>query len=99
MPASFIQSISTYLPIILLMVVVVAISIIPQRRKDKKFKQMLDALKVGDRVKTIGGIYGTVIRVKEDLVTIETSSEKTQIEFAKDAIAAVENGEVSKDTK
>ena len=99
MPASFIQSISTYLPIILLMVVVVAISIIPQRRKDKKFKQMLDALKVGDRVKTIGGIYGKVIRVKEDLVTIETSSEKTQIEFAKDAISAVENGEVSKDTK
>lgn len=99
MPASFIQSISTYLPIILLMVVVVAISIIPQRRKDKKFKQMLDALKVGDRVKTIGGIYGKVIRVKEDLVTIETSSEKTQIEFAKDSIAAVENGEVSKDTK
>ena len=33
------------------------------------------------------------------MVTIETSSEKTQIEFAKDAIAAVENGEVSKDTK
>lgn len=99
MPESFIQSVSSYLPIILLMIVCVAVMIIPQRRRDKKFKQMLDALKVGDRVKTIGGIYGKVVRIKEDLLTIETGSEKTQIEISKDAISAVENGEVSKDSK
>ena len=64
MPESFIQSVSSYLPIILLMIVCVAVMIIPQRRRDKKFKQMLDALKVGDRVKTIGGIYGKVVRIK-----------------------------------
>ncbi|MBR6816653.1 MAG: preprotein translocase subunit YajC [Clostridia bacterium] len=99
MPKGFIESISAYLPMIVLMVVCVAVMIIPQKRKDKKFKQMLDGLKVGDRVKTIGCIYGKVIRIKDDLVSIETGSEKTVIEFSKDAIAAVENGAVSKDTK
>ncbi len=99
MPESFIDSVSTYLPIILLMIVCVAVMIIPQKRRDKKFKQMLEAMKVGDRIKTVGGIYGKVIRIKEDLLTIETSSEKTQIELSKDAVSAVEHGEISKDTK
>jgi preprotein translocase subunit YajC len=42
--------------LILLMVAMFAIMIIPQRRRDKKIKAMLNALKPGDRVRTIGGI-------------------------------------------
>ena len=79
---------------IVILVVFFLVMIIPQKRRDKKIKQMLDAVKVGDRIRTIGGIYGTVVSVKEDLVTIETSSDKTKIVFAKGAISTVEAAEV-----
>jgi preprotein translocase subunit YajC len=79
---------------IAILVVFVLLIIVPQKRRDKKVKDMLSRVRVGDRVKTIGGVYGTVVGVKEDLVTIETGSEKTKIVFAKGAIATVEAAEV-----
>ena len=42
----------------------------PQKKKEKAVKAMLDALKVGDRVLTSGGIYGTVTGVKDDHIII-----------------------------
>ena len=47
---------SSYGLLIILMVAMFAIMIIPQRRRDKKVKEMLAALKPGDRVRTIGGL-------------------------------------------
>ena len=99
MPANFVESVATYLPVIIILIASVLIMIIPQRKKDKKFKEMLEGLKVGNRIKTIGCIYGRVVSIKEDLIVIETGPDKTTLEISKDAIAAVENGEISKDTK
>lgn len=47
---------TTFLPMVLIVVVFWLFLIRPQRKKDKKIKEMLAALKVGDRVCTIGGI-------------------------------------------
>ena len=99
MPANFVESVATYLPVIIILIASVLIMIIPQKKKDKKFKEMLEGLKVGNRIKTIGCIYGRVVSIKEDLIVIETGLDKTTLEISKDAIAAVENGEISKDTK
>ena len=99
MPANFVESVATYLPVIIILIASVLIMIIPQKKKDKKFKEMLEGLKVGNRIKTIGCIYGRVVSIKEDLLVIETGPDKTTLEISKDAIAAVENGEISKDTK
>ncbi|MBR3295931.1 MAG: preprotein translocase subunit YajC [Clostridia bacterium] len=99
MPANFVESVATYLPVIIILIASVLIMVIPQRKKDKKFKEMLEGLKVGNRIKTIGCIYGRVVSIKEDLIVIETGPDKTTLEISKDAIAAVENGEISKDTK
>ena len=52
------------LPLVLMFVVFYFLLIRPQKKKDKKVKEMLAALKNGDRVCTIGGIYGTVTAVK-----------------------------------
>ena len=41
-------------------------------------REMLEGVKAGDNIKTIGGIYGKVVSVKEDLVTIETGPEKAK---------------------
>ena len=48
----------------------------PQRKKDKKIKEMLNALKAGDRICTIGGIYGTIAQIKDDTVTLLVGADK-----------------------
>lgn len=62
----------------------------PQRKRDKEAKDMLAAIKKGDKVVTIGGIRGTVAIVKESTVIIKVD-DNTRIEFSKSAISAVLN--------
>jgi len=77
--------------LIILMIGLFAIMIIPQRKREKKVKDMLAALKPGDRVRTIGGIYGTISSIKDDIVTLSVGPDKVRIVFARGAIANVEN--------
>ena len=53
------------LPLLLMVVVFYFLLIRPQKKKDKAVKNMLAALKPGDRICTIGGIYGTISRLKD----------------------------------
>lgn len=61
----------------------------PQNKKEKEAKQMRDSLKPGDEVITIGGICGTVARVKDesDRVVIMVGSDRVKIEILRNAIA------------
>ena len=85
-------------PIAILIIFVILI-VVPQRKRDKKIKAMLDSLAVGNNVKTIGGIYGKIVAVKDDLVTIETGPDNAKIVFAKGAIATVESADVEAEMK
>lgn len=87
------------LPLVLMFVVFYFLLIRPQKKKDKKVKEMLAALKNGDRVCTIGGIYGTIDRIKDDTVTILVGPEKTKLIMAKWAIRSVENAQVENDAE
>ena len=60
---------------------------LPQRKKDKAHKKMLNELQKGDRILTAGGIYGTVASVdaEKGIVTVKIA-DKTTIEIAKSAI-------------
>ena len=60
----------------------------------KKVKEMLAAIKVGDRIRTIGGIYGTVTSVRDDIVTISVGPDKARLVFARGAIASIEDSNV-----
>lgn len=62
---------------------------LPQKKRDKKAKAMLDAMQVGNTVITIGGVTGKVINIKDDEVTLETGIEKAKINFKKWAIKEV----------
>ena len=63
----------------------------PQRKQRKAIQNMLDGLQMNDKVVTIGGIIGKIVKIKEDEVVIETGSgaEKSQIKFQKSAISKV----------
>jgi preprotein translocase subunit YajC len=94
MSANFTEGISSFFSsyglLIILMVAMFAIMIIPQRRRDKKVKSMLASLKAGDRVRTIGGIYGTIASIRDDTVILLVGPDKVTLVFARGAIAQVE---------
>lgn len=88
-PAALITS---FLPMILLFVVFYFILIRPQRKRDKENRDMLAALKVGDKIVTIGGIVGTIVRIKDERIVIETGtpSEKQPMTLERWAVRNVE---------
>ena len=80
--------------LIILMIALFAVMIIPQRKREKKIKDMLANLKPGDRARTIGGIYGTITAIKDDVVTISVGPDKVRLVFIRGAIASVEDSPV-----
>ncbi|MBE6946611.1 MAG: preprotein translocase subunit YajC [Ruminococcaceae bacterium] len=59
----------------------------PENKRKKEAENMRNALKVGDRITTIGGITGTVCHIKEDKIVIETGDDRVRVEFAKWALS------------
>ena len=57
----------------------------PQRKQQKELQNFRDSLKKGDKVVTIGGIYGTVAEIKEDSVLMEVDS-NVKIRVSKQAL-------------
>ena len=62
----------------------------PENKRKKEAEQMRSALKVGDKITTIGGIMGKVVDVKEEKFVIETGADQVRIEFAKWALSTNE---------
>ncbi len=92
--AGFQQLITQFGPMLLIMVLLVVVMILPQRRQQKKVKQMMSSLKEGDCVRTIGGFYGKIVQVKEDVIMLEIGPDKVRMPITKGAIATVENNDV-----
>ena len=88
-----------FLPMILIFVIFYFMLIRPQRKKDMEAMLMLDNLKVGDRICTIGGIYGTIVRIKDQVLTIEVGEQKTQMMIARGAGRNVEQLSVTNDAE
>jgi preprotein translocase subunit YajC len=80
-------------PMLLMMVVIFAIfyvlTVLPARKKEKAHKAMLAALQKGDKVITIGGIFGVVANVDNEkgIVTL-TIADKTKADFTRSSIQA-----------
>ena len=60
----------------------------PQNKKQKEAKKMLEGLRKGDRIVTIGGLRGTVVSVKDDAVVLKVD-DNTKLEYSKSAVATV----------
>lgn len=86
------------IPMILVIVLLYFMMIRPQKKREKQLKAMVDALKVGDSVVTIGGICGKIVKIKDQFVYIETgvvgdAEKKGYLKMEKDAIKTVESKE------
>ena len=92
MEASPAATLISYGVMIVMMIAVFYFMLIrPQRKKDKAVKNMLDNLKVGDRIWTIGGFYGTVAGIKDDTVTLTMGSLQNTVVIKRSAVGGVEN--------
>ena len=78
---------------ILMIVVMIAIFyfllIRPENKRKKQAETMRNALKKGDWLTTIGGVYGRVVAITDRTVVIETSEDRVRVEFIKSAIGQV----------
>ena len=85
------------LPLLVLMFVAMYFLLIaPNQRKQKQWQLMLSQIKPGDKVTTNGGIRGTVVSVKDDVLIVKCAPDNVKLEMVKSAIAAVTTEEEPK---
>ncbi len=77
-------------PFVLIIIIFYFFIIRPQNKKQKETEKMINALKKGDKVVTVGGIHGVVASTKEKTVIVKVDDD-VKIEFNRSAIAGVLN--------
>lgn len=78
---------SLVVPFALMFALMYFLLILPEKKRTKKYNEMVSALEKNDEIVTRGGIMGKIIIVEEDYVIIETSAERTKIKISKNGIA------------
>ncbi len=80
--------ITSFIPLILIFVIFYFLLIRPQQKKAKEHRQMLDAIKKGDKIMTSGGIYGVVEQVEQNTIMVKIA-ENVKVKVRKEYIATV----------
>jgi preprotein translocase subunit YajC len=78
----------SFLPFIAIILIFYLLIIRPQNKKRKETEKMLSALKKGDKVVSIGGIYGTIHTVKDTTVIVKVD-DNVKLEFLRSAISSI----------
>ena len=82
--------IAKFLPFLVLIVVFYFFLIRPQRKRDKQERDMRNSIEIGDEISTIGGFIGRVVSIKDDVLVIESSSDRTKLKIYRWAIRGKE---------
>lgn len=80
---------SSILMIVVMLAIFYFLLIRPENKRKKQAEEMRGALKKGDWLTTIGGVYGRVVSITDRTVVIETSEDRVRVEFLKSAIGQV----------
>jgi len=78
-----------WLPLIFIVGVFYFLLIMPQQMRQKRWQQMVNDLKNGDKIITGGGIRGTIISIKDDSVTLRVPPDNLRLEVAKSSVVSV----------
>ena len=84
----------TFIPLLLVFVIFYFLIILPQRKRQRALDAMLDNLKTGDKVVTSGGIYGTIVSVRDDKRTVQLKISENpviRVEVARTAISGLQD--------
>jgi preprotein translocase subunit YajC len=85
-----------WLPLIFIFAIFYFLLIMPQQRRQKKWQEMLNNLKTGDRVVTSGGLRGTVIALRDDLLHLRVPPDNLRVEVTRASVVSVQNDELAK---
>jgi preprotein translocase subunit YajC len=85
LPSSFV----TFLPAVLMVGVFYLLLFRPNQRKQKQWQEMLNNLKIGDKITTTGGMRGTIVALRDDAIQLKLPPDGIKVEVVKSAIAAV----------
>ena len=77
------------LPLALLALVFYFFIYRPQKKQEKETANMRSSIELGDVIVTTGGIVGMVVKVKDDMILIETSGDRTKIQIQKWAVHSI----------
>ena len=61
----------------------------PQKKQEKETSDMRNSIELGDVIVTTGGIIAMVVKVKDDMLLVETSGDRTKIQIQKWAVHSV----------
>ncbi len=78
-----------FAPLILIFIVFYLLLIRPQQKKQRATQDMIDNLKKGNKVITSGGMYGTVVDLKEKTVTLKIG-DNVKVELLRSAISGMQ---------
>ena len=80
------------IPFILIFIVFYFLLILPQQRRQKKQRELLEAIKKGDKIITTSGIWGTVTNLDKETVTLQIA-DNTKIRLQRDHISSIRTSE------
>ena len=83
------SAIASFLPLVLIFVIMYFLLIRPQQKKQKQHRTMVEALRRGDQVLTQGGIMGKVSKIGEDGIVEVEIAEGVKVKVVKSTIAQV----------
>lgn len=91
---------SPMLPVMVVLAIFMLFSFNSKRKQDKERQKLIDSMKRGDRVQTIGGILGTIVEVRDNEVIVKVDeSNNTKIKFARSAVSRVVTEEEKAEAK
>ena len=79
---------ANFMPILVMVLIFYFLLYRPQKRAQEERTRMLDGLKVGNRVITVGGIFGTIVAITDEVVTLNIA-DKVDVEVSRNAINGV----------
>jgi preprotein translocase subunit YajC len=79
----------SFLPLVVIMGIFYVLLIMPAQRRQKKTQAMLSALKMGDKIVTTGGLYGTIVGLEPEAVQLRIA-DQVKVKVARSAIAGVQ---------
>ncbi len=83
------ETLITLIPLAMLALVFYFFIYRPQKKQEKEVADMRDSIERGDVIVTAGGIVGMVVKVKDDMILIESSGDRTKIQLQKWAVHSV----------
>lgn len=89
------ELVRNYGPLVILVVMFIIVFVIPNMREQKKRRQMIEALREGQRVITLGGIFGEIVQLKREylvLRVLDTDVHLTMIRSAVKKVLDVDDG-------